>query len=129
MKLKVITPDHTLFEGNIKKINISEQLGSFTVLKGHAPLITIVKDSVSTIQKEEGDLTYIAARFGTLKVLNNEISLIVDYGVIGTSKEEAKTNLVNLRKEITQNNDSLGDDTVANLEIELIKRMQELGKH
>ena len=128
MKLKVITPDHSLFEGNIESINIAEREGAFTILKGHAPLIVVVKDSVSTIQTETGELTYIAARFGTLKVLNNEISLTVDYGAVGMSREEAELNLVNLRKEIAQNNGSLGDDTVANLEIELIKRMQELGR-
>lgn len=128
MKLKVITPDHTLFEGNIESINIAERVGAFTILKGHAPLIVVVKNSVSTIQAEAGELTYIASRFGTLKVLDNEVSLTVDYGVVGTSKEEAQTNLANLKKEIVQNNDSLGDDTVANLEIELIKRMQELGR-
>jgi len=128
MKLKVITPDHTLFEGNVESINMAERVGAFTILNGHAPLITVVKDFVSTIQPETGDLTYIAAGSGTLKVLNNEASLIIDYGVVGTSKEAAKTNLMNLRKEIAQNNDGLGDDTVANLEIELIKRMQELGR-
>jgi len=129
MKLRVITPADTLFEGDIKSINISERLGAFTILKDHAPFIVVVKDSVSTIQKQTGDLTYIAASFGTLKVLNNEVSLIIDYGAVGTSKEEAKTNLVNLNEEIVQKKDSLGDDTVANLEIELIKRMQELGNH
>jgi len=129
MKLKVITPDNTLFDGAIERINIAERLGAFTILKGHAPLIVVVKNSVSTIQTESGELTYIATGFGTLKVLNNEVSLIVDYGAIGASKEEAKTSLMNLRKEIAQNNGSLGDDTVANLEMELIKRMQELGKY
>ena len=128
MKLKVITPDQTLFEGNIESINIAERLGAFTILKKHAPLIVVVKNSVSTIQTENGDLTYIASRFGTLKVLNNEVSLIVDYGAVGTSKEEAKTNLEGLRKEISQNSENLGDDTVAVLEMELIKRMQELGR-
>ena len=128
MKLKVMTPDHTLFEGNIKSLNIVEREGAFTILKGHAPLIVVVKNPVSTIQTETGELTYIAARFGTLKVLDNDVSLIVDYGVVGTSKEEAKMNLLKLRKEIVQNNGNLGDDTVANLEIELIKRMQELGR-
>lgn len=126
MKLKIITPDTTLFEGNIKSINMSETAGSFSILKGHAPLITVLKDFVSTIQSETGELTYIAAGSGTFKVLNNEASLIVDYGVVGTSKEDAKENLENLREEIAKNSNNLGDDTVANLEIKLMKMVQEL---
>ena len=128
MKLKVITPDSTLFKDNIKSINIAEKVGSFSVLKGHAPLIAVVKDFVSTIQTEAGVLTYIAASSGILKVLNDEVSLIVDYGVVASSKEEASNNLASLRKEIAQNTNNLGDDTIANLEIELMKRMQELGR-
>jgi len=126
MRLKVITPDLTLFDGTIERINIAERAGSFSILNGHAPLITIVKDFMSTIQTEAGDLTYIAAGFGTLKVLNNEVSLIVDYGVVGINKAEAKDNLMNLRKEIAQNSDYLGDDTIANLEIRLLKLTQDL---
>jgi len=127
MKLKVISPDSTLFSGNIQRLNIAEKVGAFSILKGHAPLITVVKDFVSTIQTEAGDLTYIAASSGTLKILDNEAALIVDYGVVGSSKEEATGHLLQLRKEIAQNSGDLGDDTIANLEIELMKRMQELG--
>lgn len=127
MKLKMITPDSTLFEGNIKSINIAESTGGFSILKGHAPLISVVKDFVSTIQTEVSDLTYIAAGAGTLKVLEDEIFLIVDYGVVGTSKEEARTNLAKLRKEMATRSGDLGDDTVANLEVELMRRMKELG--
>ena len=127
MKLKVITPDVTLFEGNIESINIAEKTGAFSILKGHAPLITVVKDFVSTIQAETGEFSYIAAGAGTFKVLNHDASLIIDYGAVGASKEEAKANLAHLRAEIAQNSDSLGDDTIANLEIKLMKMTQELG--
>jgi len=126
MRLKVITPDVTLFDDKAQSLNIAERVGSFTILSDHAPFLTVVKNFVSTIQTETGDLTYIAANSGTLKVLNNEASLIVDYGVIGASKDEAKTNLVNLRKEFAGNSESLGDHTIANLEVELMRRMREL---
>ena len=127
MRLKVITPDSTLFDGNIESINIAERTGGFSILKGHAPLISIVKDFVSTIRTETSDLRYIAAGSGTLKVLDDEIFLIIDYGVVGASKKDARANLASLRKEIAENSENLGDDTVANLEIELMRRMKELG--
>lgn len=126
MKLKMITPDATLFEGDIKSINIAERAGSFSILKGHAPLITVLKDFVSTIHPEAGELIHIAAGSGTFKVLNNEASLIVDYGVVGTSKEDAKMNLKNLREEIAQNSGDLGDETIAKLEIKLMTMAQDL---
>ena len=62
MKFKMLTPDSTLFEGNIKSINIAERVGSFSVLNGHAPLITVVKDFVSTVGTEAGELIYISCQ-------------------------------------------------------------------
>jgi F-type H+-transporting ATPase subunit epsilon len=121
MKLKVITPDAPLWSGNITSINIAEKEGSFSILKGHAPLITVVKNVLATITIETGEVIYIAAGSGIIKVLTNEVSVIIDYGVIGNSKEEAKNNLVNLREVMIQNSSNLGDDTIANLEIELMR--------
>ena len=128
MKLKILTPDRTLFDGDIKSINIAQSAGAFSILSGHAPLITVVKDAVSTVLTEDGKLSYIAVSSGTLKVLNNKVSLVVDYGTIGINKEEAKTNFANLRREIEQNSGNLGDDTIANLEMELMRRMKEMGQ-
>jgi len=126
MKLKVITPDSTLFNDHATRLNIAERIGSFSILSNHAPLITVIKDFVSTIQTEADDLTFIAANSGTLKVLNNEVSLTIDYGVLGTNKEDAWTNLESLRKEIAEKSGSLGDNTIANLELELMKRIKEM---
>jgi len=126
MKLKVIAPDNTLFIGNAKSLNIAERFGSFTILSDHAPFITVLKDFVSTIQTEKDDLTYIAANFGALEVLNNEVSVMIDFGVLGTSKEDALENLTNLKQEISAQSDNLGDDTIANLEIELVRRIREM---
>lgn len=126
MKLKVITPDTTLWRGTVTSINIADKEGAFTVLKGHAPLITVVKDIVATIRTSSGELSYIATDSGTFKVLNDEISLIVDYGAVSPSKEEARINLVKIKDEITKSNNSLGDDTIANLETQLMKMTQEL---
>ncbi|MCL2560115.1 MAG: F0F1 ATP synthase subunit epsilon [Turicibacter sp.] len=128
MKLKVITPDITLFHGEAESINLAERTGSFSILNDHAPLITVVKEFVATIQTEAGEFSYVAAGTGTLKVLNNEVSLIIDSGVVGNSKDEAKKNLAQLRKAITEKNGSTGDNTIANLEIELLRMTRELGR-
>ena len=128
MKLKIITPNQTLFEGKIQSINIAERTESFSILNGHAPLMTVIKDFVSTVQAENGELIYMAANLGTLKVLNNEASLIIDHGVMGASKEQARANLAHLKKEIENNQNNLGDDTIANLEIKLMRMTRDLGR-
>lgn len=126
MKLKMITPDTILFDGNTKRIHVAEPEGTFSILDRHAPLLMVVKHFVLTLLTETDELTYIAAGAGVLKVLNNEVSLIVDYGAVGASKEQAKTNLAHLKEEIIQRRTHLGDDTIANLELELMRMTQNL---
>ena len=127
MKLAILAPDVPLFEGAALSLNIAEPAGSFTILKGHAPFITVIKDFVTTIKTEDGNLRFVAANSGTLKVLDDHITLLVDYGIIATNKEEAQKNLSDLRQAIADDDDATGDDTIANLELELMRRMKELG--
>lgn len=40
MLLEVITPDETLFKGNVSNVILPGLDGSFGILKGHAPLVS-----------------------------------------------------------------------------------------
>jgi len=57
MRLEVITPDKKLFEGNVDAVSFPGIDGSFQVLKGHAPIISTLKEgkikvSLSNDEKE-----------------------------------------------------------------------------
>lgn len=41
-KLKILTPDKKLFEGEVLSFTVPTQTGEITVLKDHAPLITLI---------------------------------------------------------------------------------------
>lgn len=41
-KLKILTPDSKLFEGEVSSINIPTQAGQITILKNHTPLISLI---------------------------------------------------------------------------------------
>ena len=41
-KLKILTPDEKLFEGEVVSFTVPTQAGEITVLKNHAPLITLI---------------------------------------------------------------------------------------
>jgi len=125
MKLIVLTPDATLVELDVISVNIAEVGNSFTILKNHAPLITVAKKFVITIKTLDSEMIYIAANAGTVKVLANKTTIIIDYGVVGETKDEVKTTLQELTANLA-NNDDTDDQTIANLEIELIRRMQEM---
>ena len=41
-KLKILTPDKKLFDGEVKSFTVPTQSGEITVLKDHAPLVTLI---------------------------------------------------------------------------------------
>lgn len=41
-KLKILTPDEKLFEGQVLSFTVPTQAGEITVLKNHAPLVTVI---------------------------------------------------------------------------------------
>jgi len=122
MKLRVITPDNCLFDETITSINIAQKTGGFSVLKGHAPIISILENFVLTINTTASQ-QFVAAHTGTLRVLKDDIILILDYGVIANSAKEARDQL-NVKEQSITNERNNEDNTVANLELELMRRMR-----
>jgi len=126
MRLKVMTPDKMLLDKSVTGLNLASKEGSFTILKGHAPLITTVTQAVVKIVDEENDATYLKLNAGTLKVLQEEVTFFIDFGEIGQSKEESEQLFSSLKEQLSSNNESASDDALAKLEMEILKRASEL---
>jgi F-type H+-transporting ATPase subunit epsilon len=71
MKLEIITPETSVFDGEVDTVILPGKNGSFQLLKDHAPM-------VSTLAK--GELIY--------EVAGKKESMIVDGGVIEVSKNK-----------------------------------------
>ncbi|MFA5574991.1 MAG: hypothetical protein WC994_08050 [Brumimicrobium sp.] len=44
MKLEIITPEKKMFEGEVEAVRFPGVNGSFQVLKGHAPIVSALKE-------------------------------------------------------------------------------------
>jgi F-type H+-transporting ATPase subunit epsilon len=71
MKLEIITPETSVFDGEVDTVILPGKNGSFQLLKDHAPM-------VSTLAK--GELIY--------EIAGKKESMIVDGGVIEVSKNK-----------------------------------------
>lgn len=78
MKLEVITPEKTLFEGDVHSVNVPGSKGAFSVLHNHAPIIsTLVKGQIKIVTeklKEEN----IPIEGGVIEVKKNKIIVLAD---------------------------------------------------
>jgi|TARA_X000000950_G_scaffold158264_1_gene194097 F-type H+-transporting ATPase subunit epsilon len=91
MYLEIISPEKTLFKGEVESILFPGTYGDFQVLNNHAPIVsTLTKGKVTIIGKisiEEGvkdkfeytdKETILDIESGTVEMNNNQVTLLVD---------------------------------------------------
>ena len=91
MHLEIISPEKSLFKGEVESILFPGTYGDFQVLNNHAPIVsTLTKGKVKIIGKisiEEGvkdkfeytdKETILEIDSGTVEMNNNQVTLLVD---------------------------------------------------
>lgn len=77
MTLKIISPSEILFEGEAVSVTLPGELGSFTVLKNHASLISVLVNGKILFRTPAGKEEEIDVKGGLVDVDNNVISVCV----------------------------------------------------
>jgi F-type H+-transporting ATPase subunit epsilon len=78
MKLEIITPDKTLFEGDIKSAIFPGSEGSFGVLDGHAPMIATLTAGKVEITNENNAKQEFPVKGGVVEVLKNKVVVLAE---------------------------------------------------
>ena len=91
MYLEIITPEQTLFKGDVESILFPGSHGDFQVLNDHAPIVSnLTKGKVKiigkmAIQEDVKDRfefnekqTLLEIQSGTVEMNNNQVTLLVD---------------------------------------------------
>ena len=77
MYLEILTPDKTVFEGEVKSAKFPGSKGEFQVLNDHAALISsLVKGKIEYVSKQGIDELIIDG--GVVEVLNNKITVLAE---------------------------------------------------
>jgi F-type H+-transporting ATPase subunit epsilon len=77
MHLEIITPDKTIFKGEVESATFPGSMGSFQVLKNHAPIIsTLDKGKLKYVGK--GGTHEMTVDGGVVEVLDNNINVLVE---------------------------------------------------
>jgi F-type H+-transporting ATPase subunit epsilon len=78
LHLEIITPEKVLFSGDIKIIKLPGALGSFEIMRNHAPLIsTLIKGKIK-VKETNGLISYFEINSGLIEVSNNEVRVLVE---------------------------------------------------
>lgn len=78
MKVEILTPEATLFEGEASFVFLPGTDGSFGLLENHAPLITSLKKGTLRLKDSAGKEQKFELKGGTVEVNNNKVIVLAD---------------------------------------------------
>lgn len=77
LKLKIVTPDKIVYDGEVEKITVPGTAGQFEILVNHAPIISSLDAGEVVYQAPQGEET-LKITGGFVEVARNNVSLCVE---------------------------------------------------
>ncbi len=78
MKLEIITPDETIFAGEVELVQLPGLDGSFEILNNHAPLVSVLKKGQIKIKTQEKPEEFFDVKGGVIEVLKNKVLILAE---------------------------------------------------
>lgn len=92
MYLEIISPEITLFQGEVSSVSVPGTKGSFQLLENHAPIVSTLKEGTVVIKGQidlpeeakvffntvNSDELHYVLRSGTVEMKDNKIILLSD---------------------------------------------------
>ena len=92
MYLEIVSPEATLFSGEVESVIVPGTSGSFQMLNNHAPIVSTLKEGTVTIsgkmvlddavqnkfKKLDDNTTVFEISSGTVEMRNNKLILLAD---------------------------------------------------
>ncbi|MEM6447462.1 MAG: ATP synthase F1 subunit epsilon [Cyanobacteria bacterium J06642_2] len=88
LTVRVLAPDSTVWDAEADETILPATSGQLGILSGHAPLITAIGTGVMRV-RSGGQWTAIAVMGGFAEVENNDVTVLVKRGLLGTNVDRA----------------------------------------
>lgn len=77
MTLTIISSHSVLFSGEVDSVTFPGVMGSFTVLKNHAPIISVLVEGKIDCKLADGETKSMDVKGGLVDVADNKIAVCV----------------------------------------------------
>jgi len=78
LKLEILSPDEEIFSGEVGSVQLPGTMGSFEVLKNHAPIISSLSKGKINIKEKGKVIKSVSINSGFVEVLNNNVTVVVN---------------------------------------------------
>ena len=79
---QILTPNGSLFEGEVSGVKMPGAMGSFEVKANHAPIVSALDKGKVLVRKADGDVNYNISG-GFVEVAKNKLTLLAESIVEG----------------------------------------------
>lgn len=78
MLLEIITPDTRIYSGQVQLVQLPGSIGSFEILKNHAPIISTLDKGKIKVVEENGQILFFEVDGGIVENKDNKIIVLVE---------------------------------------------------
>ena len=78
MKVEIISPSETLFEGEASAVTVPSKMGAFTLLEHHAPIVAILEAGKVSLTDVKGEHHEFAIKGGFTENHDNQLTICVE---------------------------------------------------
>ena len=78
LHLSIVSPEKSIFDGNVKIVTLPGMIGSFSILPGHAPIVSSLKAGTLAYVTKDGEERALDIHGGFVEMNSNRVS-VLDY--------------------------------------------------
>lgn len=78
MLLEIITPDKRIYSGEVTSVQLPGSLGSFAILKNHAPIISTLEKGKIKVLEQSGETLFFEVEGGIVENKDNKIIVLLE---------------------------------------------------
>lgn len=78
MHLEIVTPEKSLYSGEVTLVQLPGKNGSFEILKNHAPIVSTLEKGVIKLRPIEGKDIFFEVSGGVVECNKNVISVLAE---------------------------------------------------
>ena len=124
LKLEIVTPEGTIYSGDVEMVTLPGVVGQMGIYPQHTPLMTQMVPGELIVRKDGRDL-FIATGEGLIEVTANRVAVLTDLAVPADRIDEAKAEEARRRAE-ARLREKLSDEEVATVNASLARSLAQL---
>jgi len=124
LKLEIVTPDATVYSGDVHMVTLPAVEGQVGIYPRHVPLLTRIVPGEIIVRKN-GDEQFLAVGEGVVEVTGDRVAIVTDMAVAVKDIDEARAEEARQRA-AARLRDKISDEEVATVNASLARSLAQL---